>query len=899
MSDPYGTSSRKADKLLHTKLMPPRPHSAVILRDNLLARLDAGLTKKLTLITSPTGFGKTTLASMWAANGSFAPAWVTLDGNDNDPTRFWTYMVSALRTFDPALGRATLSALAAPQPAPTQTLLEALINDMMGGEERRVLLLDEYQSITAPEINEGMAFLIQQLPEAYHMVLISRSEPALDLGLLRARGELAEITRADLQFSLVETQVFLRETLAGELAPGMAVLLQERTEGWAAGLRLASLSLQNKNPEEAEKIIQTFSGRHRYVSDYLIKEVFNRQDEAVQNFLLQTCFLNRLTASLCDALTETITGASTLENLERANLFLVRLEHAGEQTWYRYNPMFAESIQALAKQRLDEGIIRSLFERASEWYEYHGLYDDAIESALSAKEYARAIRLIEKYIEIHDMSELQTLRRWIESIPQAELLLHPTICFTLAQVILYAGDRFAAATAAKLEPYLGAAESIWHSQDNRSRLGQVLSLRGTIAWWQGDLQKACEYARQSLDNLAESEALWRGNSLLIVGQAALEEGRVLEAQESILEARALSGAAQNLYAVLAATQLLSKVFYEQGELEQVELLGRQIQSEAVGDESMLDDQGEAALLLAGCTYERNELDKAKQYAEHALELGEQRGNEMLQAQASIQMARIHAAENEWREAHDLLMAHLGRLQIPAGLGKVQNELRRLTIRTGEIPTLEGGMNALPMEEQESSSMQKEAEDFTLARLRIAEGRKEEALALLETWKRDAVENGRVRSQVEALNLEALAQNSNPEKAAKTLAQALAIGKERGFQRIYLDEGSRMADLLQASLSRLANRTVRLFATTLLHSFPAEMQAQEIAGEGAAWSDALSGQELRVLRLLAAGYSNPAIAQELVVSTNTIKTQVKSIYHKLNVNSRSEARDVARALHLLD
>jgi LuxR family transcriptional regulator, maltose regulon positive regulatory protein len=792
-----------------------------------------------------------------------------------------------------------LSALAAPQPAPTMTLLAALINDMMGGEERRVLVLDEYQSITAPEINDGMAFLIQQLPEAYHLVLISRSEPALPLGLLRARGEMAEITSADLQFSLVETQAFLRETIAGELAPEMAILLQERTDGWAAGLRLASLSLQNKNPEEAGKIIQTFSGRHRYVSDYLIKEVFDRQDEAVQNFLLRTCFLNRLTASLCDALTETNTGASTLEKLERANLFLVRLEHTGEQNWYRYNPLFAESIQALAKQRLDEGAIRAIFKKASQWYEYHGLYDDAIEGALSAKEFTQAIRLIEKYIEIHDMSELQTLGRWIEAIPQAELLLHPAICFTLAQVILYAGDRFAAATAAKLEPYLGAAESIWHSQDQRSHLGQVLSLRGTIAWWQGDLPKACEYARQSLDNLAESEALWRGNSLLIVGQAALEAGRVLEAQENILEARALSGAAQNIYAELAATQLLSKVFYEQGELDQVELLGRQIQSEAVGDESMLDDQGEAALILAGCAYERNELDKAKQYAAHALELGEQRCNEMLQAQASIQMARIHAAENEWREAHNLLMAQLGRLQIPASLGKIQNELRRLAMQTGELSGLEEELSALAAGKQEGISSQKEEQGFMLARLRIAERRTEEALALLEPWRRDAIENGRVRSQVEALCLEALAQNSNPIKAAKTLAQALAAGKERGFQRIYLDEGMRMAGLLRASLPRLANRTLRLFATTLLHSFPPEMQAQAMEGEGAARSEALSAQELRVLRLLAAGYSNPAIAQELVVSTNTIKTQVKSIYHKLNVNSRSEARDVARALHLLD
>ncbi len=900
MSQSQSSSPRPADKLLHTKLMPLRLHSAVIPREGLLSRLDTGLAKKLTVLTAPTGFGKTTLVSMWIASRDFASAWVTLDENDNDPSRFWTYAVSAIRTLDSSLGKATLAALTAPQPPSVEFLLTPLINDLARLKEPSVLVLEDYHVINSSEINEGISFFIQHFPESFHLVIITRNAPDLPLAILRARDELVELNTTDLRFSLTESEAFLREVAHVELSSPAAVKLQERTEGWIAGLRLAALSLQNKSTAEIDKVIQTFSGSHRYVADYLIKEVFESQPEEVQNFLLKTCFLKRLTGSLVDAVIGTTNGAARLEQLERQNLFLVQLGQGGEQVWYRYDPLFAESIQYLARQRLSAANITALLEQASDWYDYHGLYDEAIDTALAAKSFDRAMALIEKYIEIHELGEMHTIGRWLENIPTEQVLLHPAICFTQAQVILYSTDRFAPATAARIEPFLRAAETAWRAEENHQRLGQLLSFRGIVVWWQGDFIKAFEYAHESLDELPEHDVLWRGNSLLIVSYEALNAGRILDAQDNILEARALLGAAQNNYGVLAALQMLSEIFYWQGELEQAEQLNQQILTDAVGDESMLDDQGIASLYLAHIAYEKNNLDDAEQFARRALDLGEQRANELLQVQATIRLGHIHSAKGNLSHARELVKALEAKIQNPTFLREIQNAQAILCIRANDISSLEWWIKMISAEDQNALHLQKEREAFTLARLHIARGKTNEALDVLKNWIEDSAENGRVRSQVEASCLEALAHHadSNLSWAAKSIIEALTIGQAKGFRRLFLDEGTRMAALLQAVTPTLPNRILSLYATTLLHSFSPGMISHLTATSSTVQIEALSQREVRVLRLLVAGLSNTDIAQELVVSTNTIKTHVKSIYRKLNISSRDEAREVAKELKLV-
>jgi LuxR family transcriptional regulator, maltose regulon positive regulatory protein len=882
--------------------MPPRLPASILPRERLLARLDVGRTKKVSLVSAPTGFGKTTLVRMWIANREFPSAWVTLDEHDNDPVRFWTYVCSAIRTLNPSLGKATLSMLTSPQPPSPVPLLTSLINDLARWEAHSVLVLEDYHAIKSADIHDGISFLIQQLPESLHLVFITRTEPDLPLGLLRARDELIEISTSDLRFNQQEAEVFLQTTAQAHLPSSAVARLLQKTEGWPAGLRLGALTLQNKSSTaDLEIWVESFSGSDRYIADYLIREVFESQPHDIQSFLMSTSFFHRLTGSLCDAILGTNHSAATLEQLERDNLFIVQLERGGDQIWYRYNPLFAESLQYLARQRLEDAEIRSLFEKASEWYEYHGLFEEAIETALTAKLFDRAMTLIEKFIEIHDMSALRTLGRWLENIPQYEILRHPILCFTYAQVILYSTDRFAPATAARIEPFLRAAESAWRANEDHQRLGQLLSFRGNVQWWQGDFPKAFAYARQSLDKLPEHDVFWRGNSLLSVGHEALSAGRILEAQDKILEARALLGAAQNIFGVLAAIQFLAEIFYWQGELQQAEQLNRQILTEAVGEESMLDDQGIASLNLAHIAYERNDLDQAEPLTTRALDLAQQRANEILQVQAGIQLAFIHAAKGDASSARERLKLVEAKIQNPTLLREIQSAQALLSIRANDISSLEWWVKIISVENQSTLHTQREREAFTLVRLRIAEGKaSEETFNLLKRWQEDAAQNGRVRSQVEALCLEALAYHAAAKvsAAAQSLKEALAIGQAKGLRRIFLDEGRRMATLVQAIHPTLSNRSLSLFAATLLRSFSPDVTFLLTAGSSRLAIDSLSQQELRVLRLLAAGLSNADIAQELVVTTNTIKTHIKSIYRKLNVSSRSEAREAARELKLV-
>jgi LuxR family maltose regulon positive regulatory protein len=894
MSESKKTVSRSQVPLLHTKLMPPRLHATLLPRLDLLSRLDGGLDRKLTLITAPTGFGKTTLVRMWTESRDFAPAWVTLDENDNDPVRFWTYFITAIRTLDPELGKPALAMLMASQPPSFQQVLTSLLNDLTQLSKGYILVLDEYQAITSEEINGGIAFLLQHLPESLHLVLISRSEPDLPFALLRARDELVEVDVTALRFTANETEAFLIESLSFKPSPEVIAAIQERAEGWPAGLRLAALALKNKNGVVAEQFIRSFSGGHRFIADYLIREVFEIQPQPVRNFLLRTCFLNRLTGALCDAVTENGDGESMLDQLERENLFLVQLEHGRGRRWYRYNPLFAESIQSLARQRLGETGVKSIYEKASDWYASQRLFDDAIEMALAAALFGRAIELVETYLEIYSLNEMNTLSRWMERIPQALALEHPAVCMMYAQVILFSSDRYAPATAARIEPYLQAAEQVWQAQENDGKVGTVLALRGMMLLWQGEFQKSLEAVYRSLEKMPESEVFWRGISLLNAAGGELYAGYIMSAQDKILEARALLGASQNIFGLLAASGMLSDIFYAQGDMDLCVQLCQQIMKDAVGDESMLDDQGNARLNLARVAYEQNNLEAAARFAAEALDLGGQRANELLQAQALGQLALVHSAKRESSRAWEELKSHLARMQSPLALGEIRTVTALLAARSGGEP------GSWLLSDPKALAAQKERETFILARWLISDGKPAEAFASLQLALDQAEEHGRVRSQVEALCLAALAQEAAGDfsEAVESLSRALEIGHAKGFRRIFLDEGFKMAALLQTSVHSLINRTLKMYVTTLLHSFPPEIITHLTAGGSEVQLEALSQQEERVLRLLVAGLSNAEIAQELIVSINTVKTHVKSIYRKLNVSSRKEASQVARELKLV-
>ncbi len=912
MSETNRPLRASTNPLLQTKLAPPRLQPPLVPRTALIARLEQGSAGKLTLIAAPAGYGKTTLVAQWLAAHDRPVAWVSLDAGDNDPVRFWTYVITACRALDPGLGKSALAALRTSQQPSFEALLTALINELAALPAPGILVLEDYHVITSTQVHESVAFLLDHLPDTLHLVLMTRSEPPLFLARLRARNQITEIDAADLQFSHQDTQAFLQQVLRVSLKPETVERLDARTEGWAAGLRLMALAVEGKrDPSAMEPFLATFSGGHQHVVEYLTAEVLAAQPEPLQEFLLQTSILDRLTPSLCDAVTGRSDSASLLAELDRANLFVLPLGDAGSQVWYRYHALFAEAMRQSARERFGEEGVRVLYARASAWYEAHRLLDQAIETALAAQQFSRAAALIERSLDLRSQRELYTFRRWAEQIPREVFNAHPTLCFEYAIVVLFTSDRYAATTAAQMEEPLRVAEETWRREKNDASLGQVLALRALVALWQGNFTHAFARVRDSLPLLAEDDVFWRSSDLIIVGIEESLAGRMETAQNVLIEARALSGAAQSLQGQLAATGLLADVYVRQGEFDQALELYQQVQQEAVGSEDMLDDQGTAALGLSRIAYERNDLAAAEREATRALELGTRRSNSLLAVHAALMLARVLHARGKTDQAQEKLRGLVAQTRQPLLVQEVLAHQARLALAVGDIEAAHRWHAASTQRTSDLPSLL-EQQDFIVARMLIADEKPDAALELLERWRADAQSHGRTTSELEALALKALAYAAQSKKAQarKALGRALTLAQSKGYQRIFLDEGEKMQLMISdfrlqtKGLREIEKQAPRLraYIYKLLSAFSTEISTPALKSEisnlkSAIPFEPLSPQEQRVLRLLAAGLSNPEIARELVVSTNTIKTQLQSIYRKLNVSNREQAREIARELNL--
>lgn len=902
-------------ELLSTKLTPPRLSSSLVSREQLLARLDQGLEHKLTLLSAPAGFGKTTLVSEWIATRGerqdLPPvAWISLDTGDNDPVRFWRYVISACQAFDAGLGRSALALLHTSQRPSFEAVLTAFINDLAQLAGRGVLVLEDYHVITSRQVHETLAFLLDHLPTTLHLLMITRSDPPLPLPRLRAHDDLSELHSADLRFSLADTQAFLQQAIPFPLSAEITERLQARTEGWVTGLRLLAFALQGRQePHDIEHLLVTFTGSHRHILEYFVADVLFSQPAPLQEFLLQTTVLTRLTGSLCDAVTGRSDSELILEQLERANLFLLPLDGAGQ--WYRYHSLFAEAMQHEARRHFGESGLCALFHKASLWYERHGLLAEAVEASLSAQAFEHAAVLIERIIEPYSAGdELHTMRRWIEQLPEEVLRAHPALCLSYAIAILFTFDRSAPTTRMLLEPPLEMAEQCWRAEGNRHKLGAVLAFRSQVAWWQGDIAQAFSAARQALELLPQGETEWHAVSMIAVGIEELLAGRIDAARQATLEARALFEASGNFYGARATIFVLGEACSKQGELHQAARLYRQLLAEAGED---LLDRGYALIGLAALSYEWNELGAAEDYVSQALDIGKQHAGEIgeyhaegyLLVPGSLIMARVLHARGETAQAQQRLSALVTLTQQrkwPLLYREVLACQAQLQLAIGNLAAVQRWSTTCAQPGEDIPLVQQEREDLLVARLLIAQRKAGAALRLLERWQVEAHVQGRMRSELEIRVLTALAHfaHNNLPQARQALKEALALALVEGYQRLFLDEGEVLATLLRAVLSDVREEPLGTYMRTLLLAF-AQQRSGQVAVAAAVPGlliEPLSTQEQRVLRLLAAGLSNPEIAQEMIVSINTIKTQVQSIYRKLNVNSRKEARDTARQLKLL-
>lgn len=951
----YATPPASTLSLLTPKLRLPQLHASLIARERLLAQLDASLERKLTVLCAPAGFGKTTLVRQWIAERRahelFPPvAWVSLDANDNDPVRFWRYVLTACQNWSAEPDQQALTLLlSSTQPSlqliSLETVLTAFLNELAQQGSHGLLLLEDYHVITEPRIHETLTFFLTHLPETVHIVLMTRHEPPLSLVRLRANGDLNEIQAADLRFSHEETAAFLQDF---SLSTEALERLDTQLEGWAAGLRLLFLSLQGKGSRsQIEHALATFSGSHRPILDYFVSEVLHAQPEQLQDFLLRTSVLTRLNPSLCAAVTGREDSAALLETIERAHLFLEALEGEGAGEWYRYHALFAEAMQHEARRQLGEDALRALSHTASCWFEQHDLLPEAIEAALKMGESTRTAALIEQLIEtsrFQESHEYQTLSRWLEQLPESLLKQSPLLCFRYAVALIFGRtpQQSRQATDAQTEELLHIAEERWRASNNLARLGELFAFRSIYALQQGQREQGVVYARYARTWLPEKEYLWRGISLSVLGIDALFTGQLDEARPIFEEVNTYWKTAGSPHATPGTTFLVGMIYFEQGEIHQAARHYRELGDEAGPPES----QPVAALSqlgLAHVFYEWNDLEMAQQQVQKALHLVEQFSNvpsEILHVPVELISARIQHAQGETALAMQrliTLLTHIRSQHDEFHLYLYQETLSSLVpyaLSLGDYATAQYWLNdyarhlelqALPVSEPlildapaDTSmpvavqpgdvdpvrhhigipTMFQEQKALLMARLSLAQGEPEAALSALNPLLPASRAAGRGRSalQITLLMAQAYAACEQFSEAQQLLLEGLEQGYAEGYQRIFLDEGDKLCTLLRDLFPHVRRQSLRSYAQTLLRAFEQAQTGQQTVVS--TLFEPLSSQEQRVLRLIAAGRSNPEIASELVVSVNTIRTHVQRIYRKLNVNSRVAASETARRLQLL-
>ena len=915
----------KADPLIRTKLHLPFTRPGLVARPHLQEQIAQGLHGPLTLVTAPAGFGKTTLVASCVAGCGMPVAWLSLDKNDNQPGRFLHYLVAALQAADPALGGEAAQLLAAPEPEPPNAVLTSLINDLDAAGSEIVLVLDDYQFITSQSVYEEAAFLLEHCPNTFHMVIASRSDPALPLARLRARGQMLELRAADLRFSAPEATQFLNDVMGLHLDAGWVTLLEERTEGWVAGLQMAALSM--RDCKNVFGFIEGFSGTNRYILDYLLEEVLASQPPEIQRFLLRTSILERLTAPLCDAILAEGEGAtpsesrllhqsaSTLDYLEKANLFLVPLDD--DRRWYRYHHLFADLLQTRLIQAGPEPAVR-LRSRAAEWCEREGQVADAVRYALAAQDYQKAADLVARYWHhaVND-GEIETAWSWLNALPEDVVKNSVVLGVAYCWVLWLTGQMGA------IEAHLVDAERALSkgsaaqefSSDDAADAGfpaHLAVLRSIVARYAFDFDAAVAYAERALRLMPENLpplASSQLHTLILLALASAYDGAgdLQKAAGAYAETIRWSRLGASATGVGITMRMIGAL----------RVLGRLRAADEACREALkyVQEQGMARLPTSGVLHlamsevllERNDLEAAQANLSQGIELGKWSGRFDAVRNAAPALARLRQAQQNLSGA--LVAVHeaesaLGELAPPLARAELLALRARILARQGALSEAAQCVEDASHLAGRDRGQTQEMITLAAARVMFARGEPEEAIAGL-TRSLDAAEaSGRLGAVIELRILRSLAfvRRGNGQDALADLERALTLAEPEGYVRIFIDEGQPMQLLLAQWQARTNAGPLRDYVTHLLSQFDAEPRtmtaAQEKASPTGGLAEPLSQRELEVLHLIALGRTNQEIARQLVVAAGTVKAHTASIYRKLDVSNRTEAVARARQLGIL-
>jgi LuxR family maltose regulon positive regulatory protein len=906
-----------ASPLLETKLYVPKLQRSLVARPRLSERLSRGAESKLTLVSAPAGFGKTTLLAEWLAAAPAderSAAWLSLDQSDNQAASFWTYLITALQTVAPGVGASALSLLQQPQPPPIETVLASLLNDLSAVPNDIVLVLDDYHAIDAHDIQDGMAFLMEHLPAHMHLMIATRADPALPLARLRARGELVEIRAADLRFSPDEASAYLNGVMGLVLTARDVAALEASTEGWIAALQLAALSMQGR--DDIALFIAGFAGDDRYIVDYLVEEVLQRQPEDVRSFLLQTSILDRLSGPLCDAVTGQDGGKAMLEALDRGNLFLVPLDD--RRRWYRYHHLFADVLRAHLVDEQPNRVPR-LHRRASEWYDHNGEPSEAIRHALAGDDFDRAADLIELAIPAMRLARQEaTARRWLEALPDELITFRPVLSVHYAGALLVGGqlegaearlrdaERWLETTAEAREGRKAppTAMVVVDEEEFRRLPGAIAIYRAAQALALGDVAGTVIHARRALDLVGEDDHLGRGAAAGFLGLTRWREGELEAAHRSWADAVASLQEAGHLSDALGCAIALADIRITQGRLrEAITTYERGLQVSAGQAAPVLRGTADMHVGMSEVLRQRNDLDGARQHLQRSWELGEHLGLAQNPYRWRVAMSRIREAEGDVDGAL-VLLDEAERLYVSdyfPNVRPIAAMKARLWVAQGKLSEGWGWAREHGLSAADDLSYVHEFEHITVARLLLAQGTRDradhaigEATELLERLLVAADEGGRNRSVIEILVVQALARHARDDVAGAlaSLDRAVALAEPEGYVRVFIDEGAPMAALLKLAAKQ---RKAPVYVRRLL---AAVVTAEGGATVGQPLIEPLSERELEVLRLLGSDLDGPDIARELTVSVNTVRTHTKNIYAKLGVNGRRAAVRRAAELGLL-